>query len=92
MGKFRVKIETLAETHIKAHYKSGNKPVIRKIEKILIELSETPYTGEGSPEPLKYDLTGFWSRRINQKDRMIYKVDDNTVTVFVISAMGHYGK
>jgi len=45
----------------------------------------------GNPEALKYELTGFWSRKINQKDRMIYKVDEDIVTVFVISAMSHYG-
>jgi len=58
----------------------------------LIELTETPYTGIGNPEALKFELSGFWSRRINQKDRMIYKVEEDIVTVFVISAMGHYNK
>jgi toxin YoeB len=46
--------------------------------------------GTGNPEALKYELIGFWSRRINQKDRLIYKVEHETVTVYVISAMGHY--
>jgi toxin YoeB len=90
MGKFELKIEELAESHIRKHFKSGNKATINKIEKILIELTETPYSGIGSPEALRYELAGFWSRRINQKDRLIYKVEDGTVTVFVISAMGHY--
>jgi len=39
---------------------------------------------------MKYDLSGFWSRRINRKDRLIYRVQENIVTVEVISAMGHY--
>ncbi|HWZ34630.1 MAG TPA: Txe/YoeB family addiction module toxin [Mucilaginibacter sp.] len=90
MGQFKLKIEELAQRHLKQHYKSGNKANINKIEKILLELSETPYTGIGNPEKLRYELAGFWSRRINQKDRLIYKVEENTVTVFVISAMGHY--
>jgi len=90
MGQFKLKIEELAEKHIKQHFKSGDKASIKKIEKILLELSETPYTGLGNPEPLKYELSGFWSRKVNQKDRLIYKVDENIVTVFVISAMGHY--
>jgi toxin YoeB len=46
--------------------------------------------GIGQPEALKYELSGFWSRKINQKDRLIYKVEEDIVTVFVISAMGHY--
>lgn len=74
------------------HIKSGDKASIKKIEKIFIELSQTPYSGIGNPEPLKHELTGFWSRRINAKDRIIYKVQDDIVTVFVIAAMGHYDK
>jgi toxin YoeB len=92
MGQFKLKIEELAERHIKQHFKSGDKASIKKIEKILVELSETPYTGTGNPEALKYELSGFWSRKINQKDRLIYKVEENIVTVFVISAMGHYNQ
>ncbi len=90
MGKFRVKIEELAEGDFKRHLKSGNKASIKKIEKILLELSIHPYTGTGQPEQLKYDLQDCWSRHINQKDRMIYKVKKDVVTVFVLSAMGHY--
>jgi len=90
MGKFRLKIEELAQSHIAEIYKSGNQASIKKIEKILLELSETPYSGIGQPEQLKYELTGYWSRRINQRDRMIYRVDEAVVIVFVISAKGHY--
>jgi len=90
MGQFKLKIEELAEKHIKLHVKSGDKASIKKIEKILLELTETPYKGIGNPEQLKYELSGFWSRRINQKDRLIYKVNENIVTVFVIPAIGHY--
>jgi len=90
MGQFKLKIEELAGKHIKQHFKSGDKASIKKIEKILFNLSETPYAGIGNPEPLKYELSGFWSRKVNQKDRLIYKVEEDIVTVFVISAMGHY--
>ncbi len=91
MGQFRVKVEKLAKGHIAQHTKSGKKAVIKKIERILYELSEHPYTGTGNPEQLKHELSGFWSRRISQKDRMIYKVKEDIVTVYVVSAMGHYG-
>jgi len=90
MGKFRVEIKVGAENQIAQHYKSGNRGSIKKIKKILEELIEHPFTGEGNPEPLKYELNGFWSIRINQKDRLVYYVEDEIVTVFVISAMGHY--
>ena len=90
MGKFRFKIEKLAELHLKKHFKSGNQASIKKVEKILEELSDHPFEGIGKPEALKYGLSGLWSREINQKDRIIYKVEEDIVTVFVISAMGHY--
>jgi toxin YoeB len=90
MGKFRIEIEPSAELEIKFLVKSGNKSIIKKLEKILLELSETPYSGMGNPEPLKNNLSGYWSRRISKKDRLIYSVDENIVTVFVIAALGHY--
>ena len=90
MGKFRVTLTVEAKLHVAKHYKSGNRAVIKKIELILIELSEHPTIGVGQPEQLKHNLQGFWSRRINQKDRMIYSINDNTVIVEVVSAMNHY--
>jgi len=90
MGKFRVIISENARKDIKKHIKSGNKIVINKIKKILIELEDEPEKGIGNPEPLKYELSGKWSRRISNKDRMIYEVKDKIVTVEVLSAMGHY--
>lgn len=71
-------------------YKSIISLVIKKIEKILFQLAETPFSGEGKPEQLKHDYQGYWSRRLNQKDRIIYRVEEEAVMVFVVSAMGHY--
>ncbi|KIC02358.1 addiction module toxin YoeB [Flavobacterium sp. JRM] len=90
MGKYFVEFDDIARKDFKNHYKSGNKATIKKIEKILLELTEDPFSGEGNPEELKYNLKGYWSRRINQKDRMIYRVEDEIVTVIIVSAMGHY--
>lgn len=90
MGQYFVEITPDARKDLQAHFKSGNKSVIKKIEKILLELTQTPYEGEGRPEQLKHDFSGYWSRRINQKDRLVYRVEEQVVTVFVISAMGHY--
>ncbi|MCF2494386.1 Txe/YoeB family addiction module toxin [Dyadobacter chenhuakuii] len=70
--------------------KSGNKPLLRKVRKLLDELIEHPYIGTGQPEQLKHNLAGFWSRRINQEHRIIYAVDESRVTVTVVSAKGHY--
>ena len=92
MGKYIIELSPAAEKDLKAHKKAGNKTSNKKLEKIFKELSITPYEGTGKPEALKHDLTGFWSRRINLKDRLIYKVSEQKVTVLVISAMGHYEK
>jgi toxin YoeB len=61
----------------------------KKFEKLVLELAEHPYTGTGHPHQLRY-LDGIWSRKIDKKNRLRYMVNDETVLVFVISAMGHY--
>ena len=91
MGKYSIEISSKARKELQVHYRSGNKSVIRKIEQIFLELSNTPYEGTGNPEALKYQLAGYWSRRINKKDRIIYKVYEDKVVVLVVSAIGHYG-
>ena len=90
MGQFVIEIKPIALKHIKEHKKSGDQASIKKLEKIIKELSETPFEGSGKPEALKHELLGYWSRQINSKDRLIYNVDEDIVTVFVISASGHY--
>jgi toxin YoeB len=90
MGKYLVNFSESALKELAKHKKAGNKAINRKIDKIFNELKETPYTGEGHPEALKHSLTGLWSRRINREHRIIYSVDENIVTVYVVSAMGHY--
>lgn len=76
MGKYFVEITSNAQKDLQKHYKSGNKSVIKKIEKILFQLAETPFSGEGKPEQLKHDYQGYWLRRLNQKDRIIYRVEE----------------
>ncbi len=90
MGKYFVEFIERSRKDFQKHHKSGNKSVIKKIEVILKELSEHPYEGTGKPEQLKGNLSNFWSRRLNKKDRIIYKVKEEIVTVYVISALGHY--
>jgi len=92
MGKYTIEISSRARKELQAHYKSSNKSAIRKIEQIFIELAVTPYQGTGNPEPLKYHLSGYWSRRINKKDRIIYRVLEDRVVVLVVSAIGHYAE
>lgn len=69
---------------------SGNKTAYSKVNSLIDELKEHPTTGTGQPEQLKYDLSGYWSRRIDKKNRLIYRIEEDIVTVVVISAIGHY--
>lgn len=71
MARYFIDFEKKAKKPLADLYKSGNQADIKKIEAIIAELADHPETGIGSPEQLKYELTGFWSRRINLKDRLI---------------------
>jgi toxin YoeB len=77
-----------ANKDIDFHKKSGNKALLKKLFGFLQELTEHPTTGTGKPEQLKHNLAGYWSRRINQEHRLVYKILDDTVRVY--SARGHY--
>jgi toxin YoeB len=72
--------------------KSGNKAIMERISALLKDIMEHPYTGIGKPEPLKYDLAGKWSRRINAEHRLIYSVNENIITVYVFSMRYHNSK
>lgn len=67
---------------------SDNKPVLKKITQLLESVSTTPYEGIGKPEPLKYNLMGCWSRRIDQEHRIVYEVHSDKI--IVLSLKGHY--
>jgi len=68
--------------------KSGNKTVQSKITKLLESICLTPYSGIGKPEPLKHELSGYWSRRITDEHRLVYTVSENHIKV--ISMRFHY--
>lgn len=62
----------------------------KKLGRLLEELMEHPRTGTGKPEQLKGDRSGQWSRRITDKHRLVYKINDTEVIVLVLTAYGHY--
>ncbi len=80
-----------AEQHLKEWRKSGQKKILQKIVSLFEELQQHPETGTGQVEQLKGNLQGYWSRRIDKGSRLIYKIEQEIVTVFVISLKGHYG-
>jgi toxin YoeB len=65
-----------------------DKKVYLKIIKLLKEIRRTPFEGEGKPEALKHNLSGFWPRRITQEHRLVYEVTDEIIRV--ISVRDHY--
>ncbi|MGB3344146.1 MAG: Txe/YoeB family addiction module toxin [Aequorivita sp.] len=73
---------------ISFHRKSGNKNLIKKIHQLLNDTLDHPFEGLGKPEALKYDLLGFWSRRINKEHRIVYKVREERIIIH--SLKGHY--
>jgi toxin YoeB len=85
---FELDFTDKAKEDIAEHKKAGNTAILKKIKAFALELTEHPFTGTGKPEQLKYNLTGYWSRRINREHRLIYEVLDNSVVV--LSAFGHY--
>ncbi|WP_203638475.1 Txe/YoeB family addiction module toxin [Levilactobacillus wangkuiensis] len=67
---------------------SGNKQMIKRINRILNDIDRHPFTGIGKPEPLKFELTGKWSRRINSEHRIIYRVEEDVI--YIYAARSHY--
>lgn len=73
-------------------WKKTNPKIAKRIKVLLADIMDHPYTGIGKPEPLKYELAGKWSRRINSVHRLVYSVTDDTVIVYVFSMKYHYTK
>jgi toxin YoeB len=68
--------------------KAGYTQLLSKAFEIIQEIAEHPFSGSGKPEPLKHNLSGKWSRRINLEHRIIYELIDDTIVVY--SLRGHY--
>ena len=68
----------------------NNKKLLVKIEQILENIANNPYSPEFKFERLKYDLSGFGSKRLDDKNRILYFVKDSKVVVIIISVLGHH--
>jgi toxin YoeB len=79
-----------AQHDIESWKKSGNKIVQRKIQQLLVAIEQTPFEGIGKPEPLRHNLSGLWSRRINYEHRIIYQLLEDKKAIKVYSLKGHY--
>ena len=69
-------------------WQKEDKKILKKINALIKEIMRTPFEGRGKPEPLKYDLTGYWSRRIDQEHRLVYQFRQGEVLIY--SCRFHY--
>jgi toxin YoeB len=63
------------------YWQSTDKMVLKKINSLLKDISRDPFKGIGSPEPLKHDLSGYWSRRITLEHRLVYRMQEGQIRV-----------
>lgn len=62
-------------------WQSQDRKLVQRINSLLKECTRTPFTGTGKPEPLRGSLSGWWSRRINQEHRLVYKATDDGLLI-----------
>ena len=70
------------------YWQGQDKKTLKRINKLISDTQRSPFEGIGKPEPLKNNLSGFWSRRIDESNRLIYIVNNNQLTI--ISCRYHY--
>ena len=70
------------------YWPTQDKKTLKRINKLINDVKRSPFEGIGKPEPLKESFSGFWSRRIDDTNRLVYAVDDQVLTI--ISCRYHY--
>jgi toxin YoeB len=70
------------------YWQSQDKNIIKRINELIKDIVRNPFVGIGKPEPLKFRLQGYWSRRINQEHRLVYKVSDQNLVI--VQCRYHY--
>ncbi|WP_404345051.1 Txe/YoeB family addiction module toxin [Vreelandella venusta] len=63
------------------YWQKTDKKILNRINKLIKEIKREPFEGVGKPEPLKHNLAGYWSRRINEEHRIVYKVTDDALII-----------
>ena len=63
------------------HWQKSDKAMLKRINQLIREIQREPFTGIGKPEPLKHQLAGFWSRRIDNCHRLVYAVEGDTLLI-----------
>ena len=63
------------------YWQEQDKKTLRRINKLIKDIDRQPYEGLGSPEPLRHDLSGYWSREIDKFNRLVYRIEDNEIQI-----------
>jgi len=63
------------------YWQRSDKKILRRINRLIKEIMRTPFQGMGKPEPLKHALSGYWSRRINDEHRIVYKITEEAIHI-----------
>ena len=69
---------------------SEDKKTFKKIVALIKDIKRNPYEGLGKPEPLKYELSGYWSRHITEEHRLVYRIAEDGGTLIIVSCKSHY--
>ncbi len=77
-------------TEDRVYWKKYNPKLDKRIDQLLADIQKHPFKGIGKPEPLKFKYSGYWSRRINQEHRLVYKVVDEEI--YIAQCRYHYEK
>jgi len=64
------------------YWQTTDKKIAKKLNRLIKDILRSPYDGPGKPEPLKFDLQGLWSRRIDREHRLVYKVDESALIIY----------
>ena len=87
---YKLNFTPTALADIEFHKNSGDRALLKKLYQLLIEITEHPTSGTGKPEKLKYKQTNCWSRKINDKHRLVYVIEKEAITVIILQTRGHY--
>jgi len=83
----KIKLSKNAQKHYQ-YWIDNDRKILKRINELLKETQNSPYDGKGKPEALKFNLTGFWSRRINHEHRLVYKIENDVI--YVVQCRYHY--
>jgi toxin YoeB len=64
------------------YWQAQDKKTLRRINQLLKDIERNPYEGIGKPEALKYDFQGYWSRRINETNRLVYRIENGQLEIY----------